>query len=256
VLALSLPGKSVAEPGLWRGRRRVALIALLLVVHVPLHGLWRLFGRRSPWPTSFLRLAGRAAGADVRVVGTPLRSHVLMATNHLSWLDILVLAGASGARFVAKDEIARWPLFGFLAGLNRTVYIARKKRGEVREQAGQVRQALAEGCPVALFAEGGTGDGEGVKPFRASLFEALLPPVPGIRLQPVAIDYGRDTPALAWDRGISMGSEMMRVLRLPGRRTATIRFLDPIDPLGWADRKALAIEARGRLVAAMGVSSE
>ncbi|WP_019832285.1 lysophospholipid acyltransferase family protein [Sphingomonas sp. PR090111-T3T-6A] len=251
MLALSLPGKSAVDANLWRGRRRVAMIAALLAVHVPLHGLWRLFGRRSPWPTSFLRLAGRAAGADVRIVGTPLRSHVLMATNHLTWLDILVLAGASGARFVAKDEIARWPLFGFLAGLNRTVYIARKKRGEVREQAGLVREALAEGCPVALFAEGGTGDGQGVKPFRASLFEALLPPVPGIRLQPVAIDYGRDTPDLAWDRGIGMGREMMRVLGLPGRRKVTIRFLDPIDPSGWADRKALAIEARERLVTAM-----
>ena len=251
MLVLSLPRKNAHDADRWRGRWRVGLIAALLAIHVPLHGLWRLFGRRSPWPTRFLRQAGRAAGADVRIVGTPLRSNVLMATNHLTWLDILVLAGASGARFVAKDEIAHWPLFGFLAGLNRTVYIARKKRGEVREQADQLRVALAEGCPVALFAEGGTGDGLGVKPFRASLFAALLPAMPGVRLQPVAIDYGRDTPDLAWDRSLSMGREMMRVLGLPGRRTVTIRFLDPIDPSGWTDRKALAIEARARLVEAM-----
>jgi len=251
VLALSLPERDVQETSRWRARFRVTLIALLLLVHLPLHGLWRLFGRLSPWPTSFLRLAGRAAGADVRVVGRPLDANVLMAANHLTWLDILVLAGASGARFVAKDEIAHWPLFGFLAGLNRTVYIARKKRGEVREQADQVRVALAEGCPVALFAEGGTGDGQGVKPFRASLFEALLPAAPGVRLQPVAIDYGRDTPDLPWDRGIGMGREMMRVLGLPGRRKVTVRFLSPIDPSDWADRKALASEARGRLVEAL-----
>lgn len=251
MLVLSLPGKNADDADRWRGRWRVGLIAALLVIHVPLHGLWRLFGRRSPWPTRFLRLAGRAAGADVRVIGRPLCSHVLMAANHLTWLDILVLAGASGARFVAKDEIAHWPLFGFLAGLNRTVYIARRRRGEVREQADQVRYALAEGCPVALFAEGGTGDGQGVKPFRASLFAALLPAVPGVRLQPVAIDYGRDTSDLTWDRRLSMGQEMMRVLGLPGRRKVTIRFLDPIDPSRWPDRKTLAIEARARLVEAL-----
>jgi lyso-ornithine lipid O-acyltransferase len=243
--------QAVQDGGKWRARRRVALIGLLLAVQVPLHGLWRLFGLRSPWPTHFLRHAGRAAGADVRIIGRPVRSKVLLVANHLTWLDILLLAGASGARFVAKDDIARWPLFGFLAGLNRTVYVARSKRGEVREQADQLRSALAEGTPLALFAEGGTGDGITIRPFRASLFASLMPPLPGVLLQPVAIDYGRDTLDIAWsDRDNSMGSEVMRILGLPGRRRVTLRFLDPIDPADWTDRKALAVEARERMLAA------
>ncbi len=252
MVALGLDRGMTVDATKWRARRRVALIALLLVAHLPLHQLWRLFGRRSPWPIRFLRSAGWAAGADVRIVGRPVRSHVLLAANHLTWLDILILAGASGARFVAKDDVARWPFFGFLAGLNRTVYVARSKRGEVREQADLLRAALSEGTPLALFPEGGTGDGEVIKPFRASLFAALQPPIPGVLLQPVVIDYGRDTRDLAWaGRGTSMGSEMMRILGLPGRRKVQLRFLDPIDPGEWSDRKALATEARARLVEAL-----
>jgi len=252
MLVLGIDRAAGQDTTTWRARRRVVLIALVLAACLPLHGLWRLFGAPSPWPIHFLRWAGRAAGADVRIVGRPVRSHVLLAANHLTWLDILVLAGATGARFVAKDDVSRWPFFGFLAGLNRTVYIARSKRGEVREQTGLLRAALAEGCPVALFPEGGTGDGVALKPFRGSLFAALLPPTPGLVLQPVAIDYGRDGLDLAWaGRGTSMGREMMRVLGLPGRRKVVLRFLDPIDPAGWSDRKALAAEARGRLLAAL-----
>lgn len=250
-MAFDLSRDAGQEAAKWRAWRRVALIALLLAIHVPLHGLWRLFGLRSPWPVRFLRYAGRAAGAEVQIVGRPVRSHVLLAANHLTWLDILILAGASGARFVAKDDVARWPFFGFLAGLNRTVYVARSKRGEVREQCEQLRTALAEGTPLALFAEGGTGDGTAIRPFRASLFAALLPPQPGVVLQPVAIDYGRDTPDIAWSgRGNSMGNEMMRVLGLPGRRKVTLRFLDPLHPAGWTDRKLLAAEACERVAAA------
>src|SRR3712207_9546818 len=64
--------------------------------------LWKLFGLRSPWPRRFLYWVGRSAGMRPRIVGTPLRSHVLFVSNHLSWLDIMLIAGASGAAFVSK----------------------------------------------------------------------------------------------------------------------------------------------------------
>ncbi len=229
----------------------MTLIALLLVVHLALHGLWRLFGARSPWPTAFLRRAGRAAGVDVSVTGNPVRRNVLLVANHLSWLDILILAGVTGTRFVAKDDVARWPLFGFLSGLNRTVYVSRSQRAEVRVQAELLRSALAEPQPVALFPEGGTGEGRVLRSFRASLLSALFPPIPGVVVQPVAIDYGADVPSLIW-RDTSMGTEMMRVLGLAGRRKAMIRFLEPISPGDCGDRKLLASEAQARIAAALG----
>ncbi len=231
---------------------RLALIVALLAVHLPLHGLWRLFRQPSPWPQRFLDRAAWAAGVDVVVVGQPEPRDVLFVANHLSWLDILIIAGATGARFVAKDEVRGWPVVGWLAGLNNTVYVARAERGRVHEQADRVRNALTEHVPVALFAEGGTGDGRAIGPFRASLLAALLPPSPGMLLQPLAVDYGAEAPRIAWLDDSPAGAEGMRILALPGRRKVTLRCLASIDPAAMPDRKALAATARDALREALG----
>jgi 1-acyl-sn-glycerol-3-phosphate acyltransferase len=228
------------------------MILLLLLIHLPLHGLWRLFGARSPWPRRFLGAVGRAAGADMRIAGTPILRDVLIVANHLSWLDILLIADACGARFVAKEEVSRWPAIGWLAGLNDTVYVARAERGRVHEQADRLRGAIEEHTPVTLFAEGGTGDGRTLGPFRASLLAALLPPMPGVLLQPVAVDYGAEAPLVAWEGDLPVGAEAMRLLGLPGRRQAVLRFLPPIDPATLPDRKALAAAAHAALREALG----
>jgi 1-acyl-sn-glycerol-3-phosphate acyltransferase len=105
--------------------RTLAMVAALLVC-LPLHYLWRLLGRRSPWPRRFLGWVARAAGMRVRVVGAPLRRDVLFLANHLSWLDILVLGGASGAAFVAKAE-SRQHAGGRLAGRAQTTPFRRSR---------------------------------------------------------------------------------------------------------------------------------
>jgi 1-acyl-sn-glycerol-3-phosphate acyltransferase len=235
-----------------RARVRLALIVALLAFHVAMHGLWRLSGRASPWPRRFLGRAAWAAGADVTVSGAPLERDVLFVANHLSWLDILIIAGATGCRFVAKDEVRGWPAIGWLAGLNGTVYVARAERGRVHEQAGRVRAALAQGKAVALFPEGGTGPGTQVGPFRASLMEALLPPSPGIMLQPLALDYGAEAPAIAWPEASGAAAEVMRVLAMPGRRTVVLRCLAPVDPAAMPDRKRLTATARAAICTALG----
>jgi 1-acyl-sn-glycerol-3-phosphate acyltransferase len=233
--------------------RRLALIAALLAFHLPLHGLWRLFRLPSPWPRRFLGRMARAAGVDISVSGTPLARDVLFAANHLSWLDILIIAGATGARFVAKGEVQDWPVIGWLAGLNDTVYVARTERGRVHEQAGRVREALTERTPVTLFPEGGTGNGRTVGPFRASLLAALLPPLPGVKLQPIAIDYGAESPLIAWPDENEAGFEAMRILAMPGRRKVVLRCLEPIDPADVPDRKALSAAAHSAIAKALGV---
>ncbi|HLL31708.1 MAG TPA: 1-acyl-sn-glycerol-3-phosphate acyltransferase, partial [Allosphingosinicella sp.] len=81
--------------------RVLAMFGALLLC-LPLHYLWKLTGRSSPWPRRFLGWVGRIAGMRVRIVGAPIERDVLFVANHLSWLDILVLAGASGTAFVSK----------------------------------------------------------------------------------------------------------------------------------------------------------
>lgn len=234
---------------------RAGMMIAGLLACLPLHYFWRLFGRPSPWPRHFLAWVGRSAGMRVRLVGTPLRSHVLFVSNHLSWLDIMLIAGATGAAFVSKDDVARWPVFGWLARLNNTIFVARGDRRGVHGQAGALRYALASGQPVALFPEGTTEGGHEVLPFRASLFAALNPPLPNVKVQPVAIDYGPAAHSIAWVGKESAGANAKRILSRKGIVQVVLHFLDPIDPASFPDRKALAGAARASIVQALGASA-
>lgn len=222
-------------------------MAAALLVCLPLHYLCRLLGRRSPWPRRFLGWVARAAGMRVRVAGVPLRRDVLFLANHLSWLDILVLAGASGTAFVSKAEVAETPVVGWLARLNNTVFVARSQRAGVRDQADSLRRALASGQPVALFPEGTTDGGRDVLPFRASLLASLFPPIPGVRVQPVALDYGAATEDLAWVGDEPGLDNVRKVLTRRGTVEVVLHFLTPVDPEA-GDRKALARAARDEIV--------
>ncbi|HEU0134868.1 MAG TPA: lysophospholipid acyltransferase family protein [Allosphingosinicella sp.] len=230
---------------------RILWIVGLLLLCLPLHYLWRLSGRRSPWPRRFLGWVGRAAGIRVRIVGTPLERDVLFLANHLSWLDILLIAGASGAAFVAKAEVAATPVIGWLAKLNNTVFVARAERSGVRGQADALRVALASGQPVALFPEGTTDGGPDILPFRASLLAALFPPLPAVRVQPIALDYGPAGHDLAWIGDETGLANARKVLSRRGSTPVTLHFLAPFEPAG-ADRKALALAARAEIVEALG----
>ncbi|SNS05765.1 lyso-ornithine lipid acyltransferase [Sphingomonas laterariae] len=234
----------------FRLHRRVALAAAALGVSLPGHGLHRLVSRRpSPWVGRFMGLTGRSFGLDVRVEGTPVRSHVLYVANHISWLDILALGGSTGAAFVSKDDVAGWPVVGWLARIGGTIFISRSDRAAVRGQADALGTALASGRPAVLFPEGTTGDGLTLLPFRASLFASLDRAPADIVVQPIAIDYGPAMSRLAWTNGEGAGANAKRILDAPGRIPVTLRFLEPIDVS--RGRKAVAATARAEIEAAL-----
>jgi 1-acyl-sn-glycerol-3-phosphate acyltransferase len=183
-----------------------------------------------------------------------LRDHVLFAANHVSWLDILALGGATGAVFVSRDDVEKWPVVGWLAGLNATIYVARQARREVHGQADRLRAALREGRAVALFPEGTTAGGDALLPFRPSLFASLFPPIPGVRVQPVAIDYGGLAEEIAWVGEEPAGANAGRLLRRRGTIPVTLRFLEPVEPQSAGDRKKLAAYGRAEVVAALAAS--
>lgn len=226
---------------------RLLLLTLLLLALLPLHGLWRVAGRDSPWPRRFLGGSARIMGARPRITGTPLRRDVVLIANHLSWLDILLLAGSTGATFVAAGELRRVPLVGWLAGLNHTIFVARGNRMGVAAQVAAIRAALGP-RPVAIFPEGTTGDGRRLMPFKPALLAALDDAPPGLRIQPVRIDYGEATAELAWVGDEPGIGHARRVLGRPGRFPARLSFAEPFAPAG--DRKAIAAEARARIEAA------
>ena len=226
--------------------RLAALVASLLLCLIP-HRLWRAAGRQSPWPPRFLALAARSVGARVRIDGHPFRGDSFIIANHVSWVDILALGGATGAAFVAHDGIARWPIIGWLAAQNNTLFVARDRRGALSSQLDALRAALAGHQPVALFPEGTTSNGSGLLPFKPSLLAVLLPPPRSVRIQPVHIDYGPSTAEISWHDDEPAGKNVKRLLERRGRLDVTLRFLEPFDPAICPDRKALAAMAQERI---------
>jgi 1-acyl-sn-glycerol-3-phosphate acyltransferase len=233
---------------------RAAGMLAALLWYLVLHGSWRLVGARSHWPPRFLGRIARIAGARVRVVGSPVHRDVLYLANHQSWLDILAIAGVSGSAFVAKGELRDAPLVGWLCTLNRTLFVDRGDRLGVARQIDTLRAALAADHPVTVFPEGTTSDGTILLPFKAALLGAIDPPPPGLRVQPVYLDYGpaRDILWVGDEPGAANGA---RVLARAGRIPLTIHFLEPFDPAGMG-RKAVAARARAAIEGVMGGGSQ
>ncbi|WP_086736051.1 lysophospholipid acyltransferase family protein [Erythrobacter colymbi] len=230
--------------------RAAGLIALLLVF-VPLHYLYRVVSYGSPFPMLFLRFAARVCGARVETHGTHLKRDVFFVANHVSWLDILALAGASGTAFVAKAELADAPVVGWLASLNRTVFVKREHRMGVAEQINALKEALVDNWSVTVFPEGTTTDGQSLLPFKTSMLSVLEPPPPGVLVQPVIIDYGPVAEWIGWIGQEGGVNNAKRVLSRKGTFRLRLFFLEPFSPEEFKGRKAIGQESRRRIEEAL-----
>ncbi len=226
--------------------RTLALIGLICVF-VPLHYLYRAFSYGSPFPMLFLRYAARVCGAKVVVHGTHLKRDVFFVANHVSWMDILALAGASGTAFVAKAELADAPVVGWLASLNRTVFVKREHRMGVAEQINALKEALVDNWSVTVFPEGTTTDGQSLLPFKTSMLSVLEPPPPGVLVQPVIVDYGPVAEWIGWIGQEGGVNNAKRVLSRKGTFKVALHYLEPFSPEDFKGRKAISQESRRRI---------
>lgn len=112
---------------------------------------------------------------------------VLLVANHISWLDIIVINAWQPMRFVAKLEVANWPVFGWFAKQVNTLFIDRQSRGHSKEISTQMSKALESGDLICIFPEGTSSDGSGVLSFRPNLFQAAIDA--NVSCQPLAISY-------------------------------------------------------------------
>jgi lyso-ornithine lipid O-acyltransferase len=143
---------------------------------------------------NYYRFLCRLLRIKVRVNGAPVRDRaVLFVSNHVSWIDIVVIGSVLPVAFVAKSEVRKWPLVGITALMQRTVFVDRRKRHQAADAVAQIVARLKDGTPVVLFAEGTSSDGNRVLPFRSALLGAVElagahMPEPLI-IQPMAIAY-------------------------------------------------------------------
>lgn len=201
--------------------------------------------------------------AKVAVKGAQVKEGaVLFVSNHASYADISIIGAHIRGSFVAKAEVAKWPLFGICAKLSRTVFVDRRAR-YAREQAEEMKRRFQNGDRLILFAEGTSSDGNRVLPFRSSLFATAEIEVDGkpVTVQPVSLAYtrldgipmGRHLrPFFAWYGDMDMFSHLWGIVGV-GRSTVVLEFHKPVSIRDFPDRKALA--AHCQAVVAAGLSS-
>ncbi|TPW28332.1 lyso-ornithine lipid O-acyltransferase [Pararhizobium mangrovi] len=208
-------------------------------------------------PRWWHRVARRAIGVRVHLHGLPAKGRpLLLASNHVSWLDITVLGSVADVAYIAKSEVRNWPIFGLFARLQRSVFIERSDKRGTGRQISDVAQRLKAGEIVVLFAEGTTSDGNAVLDFKSSLFGAASATLPfaeeGVVLvQPVAIAYTRvhgmamgryHRTLAAWPGDVEMIPSLLGVLR-EGAIDVDVSFGAPVRFTEESRRKTVAREA-------------
>jgi len=237
----------------------LVLVAFALVTLVLIPIQWLAVALKRPLrrriPVLYHRFVCRLLGVRVRTSGAPVEQRpLLIVANHSSWLDISVITAEAPVVFVAKAEIARWPFFGLLAKLQRTVFVERDRRHKTGEVNAEIARRLAEGDPVLLFGEGTAGDGNRVMPFRTALIGAARDAVASagevsrVWIQPLSIAYvsqqgiplGRHLrPRAAWYGKMKLVEHIGAIVR-SGALDVSVTWGEPIPYDGAADRKALA----------------
>jgi 1-acyl-sn-glycerol-3-phosphate acyltransferase len=213
-------------------------------------------------PSFYHRIVCRIVGVNIRVVGERVEDQPLMIVcNHISWLDIAVITAVAPVTFVAKSDVAGWPLFGLLAKLQRSVFVDRTKRQKTADVTAEIGQRLSGGDPVVLFGEGTSSDGNRVLQFRTALIGAARDAlaeaqhVKRIWLQPMSIAYngllglplGRQhRPLIAWYGDFKLLPHLVGVLRRGGIDVA-ITWGEPVPYDETSDRKAVARELEARV---------
>jgi len=226
----------------------IGLLPILLVIN---H--YQRLDTQAGWQKSdamAIRLANHLLwffGINVKTRGTPVDGPVLIAANHISWLDILALHTTVAMGFVGKAEIEEWPVFRFIARTGGTIFHQRGSHDSAADVASVMVKRLEQGRRVAIFPEGGILPGAEVRVFHARMFRTAVEvecPV-----QPVMVRYmsnGRRDDDILFQKDESMLANFARLLARPGA-VADVHFLPPVESKD-QPRRALADAARAAVI--------
>lgn len=221
-----------------RASLRITLIVITLLAGllltatvIPLSGFRQGRGRywvRNRCTRTWSSAVCRILGMRIQTLGTPCDHGTLAVANHISWLDIMALASQKDYVFVAKNEVAKWPLLGEIFKGVGTLFIQRGNRENSDQLSSRMTEYLDRGIPLMLFPEATTTDGTRVRRFSGKLMTPAHQAE--CKIQPVAIRYGAPerevTPFIGDD---SFVTHLFSVAKLPEIRI-TLNFLPPIAP--------------------------
>lgn len=225
--------------------RTLCFVALTLPL-MPLQwlfiALWPRMARNLPH--HYHKLVCRILGFNIKMTGQlPEGGQCLIVSNHVSWIDIMVLSTVAPLSFVAKREVAAWPFFGWLAKLQRTVFVDRERRHSTKHSRSEMEERLASGDRIVLFPEGTSHDGSSVLPFKSSFFAAAS--ASEIAIVPVTLAYTqnwnlpltrRNRPRFAWYADMELIPHLWEAL-CAGPLTVHVIIHPALDGHTRADRK-------------------
>lgn len=234
----------------------VFFIALTLIL-LPFQAIGLIF--RLPIqraiPHLYHRMLCAAIGIRIREIGQrSTQFPLLILANHASWLDIVIITALTPAVFIAKKEVATWPVFGWLAKLQRSIFIDRERRHKTGAATKEIAKRLLEGDAVVLFAEGTSSDGNRILPFRSALIGAVHHAIAGsthhdvVVVQPMSLAYvglsglpiGRALrERVAWFGDIDLVPHLIGVLK-SGAIDVVASWGEPVAYTLAADRKEIA----------------
>ncbi len=218
---------------------------------------------RKTFPHRYHRFMARLFGIRIKTFGTPLTGQgVLIVANHTSWLDIVIFSAVGHVSFVAKSEVATWPLFSTLAKLQETVFVDRMRRSATGESRDHIRERLLAGDTLVLFPEGTSNDGNAVLPFKSALMGAVEARIDdgkggqrAVPVQPVSTAYvglhglpmGRENrPLYAWYGDMELVPHLWEALQT-GPLDVIVEFHKPMNVDEVGGRKKLAVLAEGTI---------
>ncbi len=163
-------------------------------------------------------------GIKLNISGYPIQERTLFISNHISYLDIIILGANTNAIFVAKSEIKSWPLINKLCSIGKTIFVERNNRRSVKDQMLLIKKKMIDGFNVILFPEGTSSDGLKVLKFKSSLFALVdYEELKFYNIQPISISYNKldgvpldksYRPFLAWFGAMDLFSHVWKFLGL------------------------------------------
>ncbi len=229
---------------------RLVLIVLLLAATIPIYLLVRFFAPKlaQNFSVPVFRAASRLLGATVTTIGVPPKTGpCLVVANHISWSDIVLISAVTPCAFIAKSDVASWPVFGTLARLKQSLFVERDKPGSTGQFKRDMQTRLAAGDILVLFAEGTSSDGNRVLPFKSALMSAAEGS--DIPVQPLTIAYTglgglpmgrRRRPYLAWYGDMDLVPHLWALLKC-GPFEVEMRFHETVLAADYENRKVLTL---------------
>lgn len=251
VAASTASASRTASPALLRGWRYVRLAshvvegALTVALVYPFSAEAAHRRLRQRWSQRLLRILGIRLQAE----GVAIEPGCMLVANHISWVDIFVINALAPSSFVSKAEVRNWPIIGWLAARNGTIFLRRGSRGHAKIINDETAALLDAGRNVAIFPEGTTTDGSHVLNFHAALLQPAI--AAGHAVQPVALSYhapdGSFSRAAAYDGDLSLGQCIASIIA-EREIIARVQAATPLATGPHTDRRSLAREARDIII--------